>query len=421
MNNEEFYSNITAVLENIENNSGYGAVYHDLNEEKCLKNAKVPAFCALCLDTPTTAPLCRYATRTATMHSISAGEPYFQRCWANLLCVTTALAPKHVCRGGLSIVGLSFEGETLDIEDTLKQRLPHLRKQAMDNFISTISSLREISPMALRGLGTFTLESTFSGGLNSADFFTRQNKKYLQQRQIAEAFADLRQTSEQQPDIAADMYQLVTALSRNDRETCMQFISTYMAKLLLASNWNLPKLKAHLRVLLSIITSQEIIRGTGWTTAVSRELRYMNNLEKAESTEDSCYEAAEMIMEHFNKTTEDGAKQTIVNRTIDWLHVHFHDEITLPTIARSIGSSPSSIVHHLSRLVGKTYKQILTEIRIAEAKKLLATTTLELVDVASRCGFYDQSHFTKAFKKETNMTPGKFRHFLTLPKDEILK
>lgn len=421
MNNGTFESNITAVLANIEEYAGYGAIYHDLNGTKHMRNSKIPAFCELCIDNPTTGPLCHYAACTATMHSISSGEPYFQRCWAGLVCVTTALAPKQTCRGGLSIVGLSFEGETLELEDILKQRLPHMRKPILNNFISRISSLREISPMALRGLGTFALEATFSGGINSAAFFKRQNRKYLQQRQIAEAFADLRLNNEQQPDITADMFQLVTALNRNDRETCMQFISTYMAKLLIVSSWNLTKLKAHLRVLLSIITSQEIIRGAEWTTAVSRELRYMNNLEKAESTEESCYEAAEMVMEYFNKTADDGTKRTIVNRTIDWLHVHYHGNLTLQTIAKGVGASASSIVHHLSRYTGRTYKQILTEIRIAEAKKLLATTSIELTEVAVQCGFYDQSHFTKAFKKASNMTPGQFRHFLTLPKDEILK
>ena len=421
MDDDAFQTNLQTVLAGIKKHTGYGAVYHDLSDRKCLKRLKLPGFCALCLDNSTTAPLCRYSTCTATMHSISSGEPYFQRCWAGLLCMTIALAPKQICRGGLSIGGLYFEGEGLDLGDILKQRLSHMRKSVLDGFISKLPSLREISPMALRGLGTFALEATFSGGINSAAFFKRQNQKYVQQRQIAEAFADLRQSREPTLNITGDMYQLISSLDRNDVGACMQFVSTYMAKLLLASNWNLLKLKAHLRVLLSIITSREIIRGVEWTAAVSRELRYMTNLEKAGTTEDSCYEVAEMIMEYFNKTQTGRPKGTIVNRTIDWLQLHYHENLDLPTVSKGVGASVSSIVHHLNRNHGKTYKQVLGEIRIAEAKKILATTLLEISEVAVRCGFYDQSHFTKAFRRAANMTPGRFRHFLTLPKDEILK
>ncbi|MDD4872800.1 MAG: helix-turn-helix domain-containing protein [Kiritimatiellae bacterium] len=422
MKQDEFHAEVQAILRNIEKFAGKGAFYHDLYDNICLKNGRVCAFCTMCLDQLATASLCRSTTCSATMHSISSGEPYFQRCWAGLICMTIALAPGKTCRGGLSLGGFYFEGENQDLEDILKQRLSHLPEQILSRFILQLPSLTEISPSELRGLGTFALESTFSCGINSDLFFKRQNQKYLQQRKIAEAFAELRANTSQSNDVTGDIQQLVSVLEHNDREAAMQFISTYMAKILLACNWNLIKLKAHLRVILSIITSQEILRGTEWTTAISRELRYITKLEKAETTENCCYEIAEIAMEYFSKTKDDdNAKETITNRTINWLQLHYHENVNLNTIARGIGASVSSIVHHISRNLGKTYKEILGEIRITEAKKLLATTSLEITEIGIRCGFYDQSHFTKAFKKAANMTPGQFRHFLTLPKDEILK
>jgi len=336
--------------------------------------------------------------------------------------MTIALAPRKTCLGGLSLCGFYFEGEGQDLEPILKQRLSHLRKSTLNGYITRLKSLREISPGVLRGLGAFALEATFSSGMNSDSFFEKQNLKYTQQRRIAEAFADLRTQREQSPDITTNLNQLSILLDRNDREAVMQFISTYLARILLACNWNLVKLKAHLRVLLSVITSQEILRGTEWATAISRELRYLTKLEKAENTEDCCYEAAEMVMEYFTTAEWNrNAKGAVVDRVINWLQLHFHENINLETIAHETGASVSSIVHQLNKTLGKTYKAILGEIRISEAKKLLATTSLELSEIAGRCGFCDQSHFTKCFRKATNMTPGQFRHFLTLPKEEILK
>jgi len=422
MNNEEFQDKVKNVLRNIEEFTSQGAVYHDLDNPRSRQNSRVSDFCALCLDQPATASLCHYTTCTAAMHSISFGEPCFQRCWAGLLCMTIALAPGKTCRGGLSLGGFYFEGESLDLKDTLIQRLSHIRKPLLDNLISRLPSLREIPPNDLRGLGTFALECTFSNGINSSVFFKRQNQKYIQQRQIADAFADLRLDTTKPPDITGDMYELVSLLNRSDREATIQFISNYMAKLLLICNWNLIKLKAHLRVLLSVMTSQEILKGADWTSEISRELRNVTKLEKAGTTEDCCYEVAEIVMEYFSKADSSGSTRgTITDRTINWLQTHFHEDINLTDVSRGVGASVSSVVHHLNRNLGKTYKKILAEVRAAEAKKLLATTSLELTEIAMRCGFYDQSHFTKAFKNATNMTPGQFRHFLTLPKDEILK
>ncbi|OGV59448.1 MAG: hypothetical protein A2283_09300 [Lentisphaerae bacterium RIFOXYA12_FULL_48_11] len=420
--NDNFRQDVQAILKNIESYSGQGAVYHALNDQKFQANSKVCDFCSYCLDQPTTASLCRYTTCTATMHSVSSGEPHYQRCWAGLICVTIALAPRNVCQGGLSLGGFYFEGEGQDLEGILKQRLSYLRKSVLDNYVSRLQSLHETSPSVLRGIVNFSIEATFSSGINSHSFFSRQNQKYIQQRQIAEAFADLRIQREPPPDITGNLHQLAVLLDQNDKEVVMNFISTYMARILLACNWNLVKLKAHLRVLLSVITSQDILRGTEWAAAISRELRYMTRLEKAGTTEDCCYEAAEMVMEYFSKSNKAGSGTgNVIDRAINWLHLHYHEKIDLETISRGIGASVSSIVHQINHKLGKTYKQILDEIRIAEAKKLLATTSLEITDIAIRCGFYDQSHFTKAFKKAANMTPGQFRHFLTLPKDEILK
>jgi transcriptional regulator GlxA family with amidase domain len=69
--------------------------------------------------------------------------------------------------------------------------------------------------------------------------------------------------------------------------------------------------------------------------------------------------------------------------------------------------------------MGKSSKEILKEIRVSQAKKLLATTGMEISEIAQLCGFSDQSHFTKQFKYAINLTPGEFRRLLHFGKEEI--
>ena len=414
---------VRALLDEIGSVTGLGAVYHDLHERRLLFNRKTCAFCRQCLEHPATASLCRYDGCHAAMHAFSSGEPFYSQCWAGLLFVTVAVAPRNASRGGIALGGFFAAGQEKDLQGTLAERLQMLPRRDVKEILAAVNSLRLITPSALRGLGSYAMEATFSSGLNQASFFARQNAKYRQQREIAEAAAELRRDPGAAPDILADTYQLVSHLNQKDRPAALRFISTYLAKLLMASNWDLTKLKAHLRVLLAVMTSQDVLRGMAWDTAVNRELRYMLRLEQAEDTESSCYEVAEVVMQHLAapEAPAEEPRATLAERTMTWLQRHYVEKVRLPAAARAIGVSPSTLVHSLRHQTGKTFHQLLQETRIAEARRLLATTQLDVTDVADRCGFSDQSHFTKALKLAINLTPGQFRRLLILTPEKVLE
>ena len=48
-------------------------------------------------------------------------------------------------------------------------------------------------------------------------------------------------------------------------------------------------------------------------------------------------------------------------------------------------------------------------LRLLMARRRLRTTTDAVGRIAAGCGFYDQAHFTRAFKKHTGETPLEFR------------
>jgi len=50
--------------------------------------------------------------------------------------------------------------------------------------------------------------------------------------------------------------------------------------------------------------------------------------------------------------------------------------------------------------------------RIREAQRLLADDDTPLARIALQAGFYDQSHFTRTFKRLTRMTPSEYRRVL---------
>jgi|GEM_PF-1027676 AraC-like DNA-binding protein len=409
------------LLDEIGQLTGQGALYHGLYEPQLLLNNKVCPFCRHALSHPVAASLCRIACCNSTVHATASGEPHFYRCWANLLFITIPIAPHNKCCGGVELGGFCIAGEENDIRDAVTQIAGTWPNTDPKAFLKLIPTLHQITPSALRGLGTLAMETSCSSGVNSSEFFRRQNEKYLQQRRIAEALADIRQQETTPPDILGDTYQLLSCLDQNDKPGAMAFVSKYLAKLLMASNWNQTKLKAHVRVLLAVMTSQNILSGTPWTVATSREMRQMLRLEHATSTEESCYEVAEWIKEYFegkDPSAQDG--RPLSERVTNWQQSHYQESVTLANASRAIGVSTSTLVHRLRREAGKTFKQLLTEIRLSEAKKFLATTSLDISEIGDTCGFFDQSHFTREFKRAINLTPGEFRKLLRVPDEALL-
>jgi AraC-like DNA-binding protein len=76
--------------------------------------------------------------------------------------------------------------------------------------------------------------------------------------------------------------------------------------------------------------------------------------------------------------------------------------------ARSGLTSPR-LARLTKRLFSLTPSQLLAKTRITVASRLLRDTTLTVSEIAQRCGYADQSAFTRAFQTLTSATPSEFR------------
>ena len=89
--------------------------------------------------------------------------------------------------------------------------------------------------------------------------------------------------------------------------------------------------------------------------------------------------------------------------------------IRLDQIAKACNLS----VRHFSRAFrqssGLPPHQWLLNQRIERAKELLRDPKLSLLDIAIACGFGDQSHFSRAFSKMTDLSPGIWRRMRSTP------
>jgi AraC family transcriptional regulator len=88
---------------------------------------------------------------------------------------------------------------------------------------------------------------------------------------------------------------------------------------------------------------------------------------------------------------------------------HLDEAVPLAELARACKLSPSHFARAFRQTTGQPPHRWLMEQRIEKAKQLLVDTPLSLAQIAQRCGFADQSHFTRVFAQLVQSSPGQWR------------
>jgi AraC family transcriptional regulator len=96
-------------------------------------------------------------------------------------------------------------------------------------------------------------------------------------------------------------------------------------------------------------------------------------------------------------------------RVFEIIEEHLHRNLGLEEIAAQVGYSRGHFLKMFRLATGTSPHQYLTHRRIERAKALLMDRELPLTEVASRCGFSSQSHFSTEFRRRVGVSPARFR------------
>jgi AraC-like DNA-binding protein len=81
---------------------------------------------------------------------------------------------------------------------------------------------------------------------------------------------------------------------------------------------------------------------------------------------------------------------------------------SLAVLARALQTSPRSLQRQMAS-AQISYSVLLAEVRASRAGELLSTTDVSPAEIGYVCGYADQAHFTREFKRQTALTPASFR------------
>lgn len=129
----------------------------------------------------------------------------------------------------------------------------------------------------------------------------------------------------------------------------------------------------------------------------------------------SCQLAVHLLRRHSQiRFREPGVNDGLTFRQVrlvrDYIHEHLHENISLQDLAGSVALSRFHFARQFRNALGITPHEFVLRQRVSQAQTLLRRTRLPLREIATACGFADQSHMTRVFRTRLSITPGRFRN-----------
>ncbi len=204
---------------------------------------------------------------------------------------------------------------------------------------------------------------------------------------------------------------LLGAIRLGDRREARRIINYLLVHIYSAGEERNELLKGLLLELVVMMSRVAVEAGASQTELLG--LRFSNLTELAEIDDDEALAAwlrntLERIITAIER--QQGFELPLmVAATLAYIRNHLERELSREEVARHVGISPGRLTQLLKERTGRSFVELLRETRVQAACEMLVEGTRPLSDIASACGFCDQSYFTHVFRDMRGMTPRQYR------------
>ncbi|MEK3909962.1 response regulator [Paenibacillus sp. FSL H7-0331] len=161
-----------------------------------------------------------------------------------------------------------------------------------------------------------------------------------------------------------------------------------------------------------IACSELLLELEASVTAIQEsEQRLMNKLAGFETVS----ELMSALLEHVRLTYDaiadkrEHKTRNVVTLIKGYIEEHYAKDLTIAEIAATVYLTTTYICLLFKQETGMTINDYVIEVRLREAKRMLADPQHKTYDICYAVGYKDPSYFSKLFKKHTGLTPSEFR------------
>ncbi len=316
---------------------------------------------------------------------------YIYYCPLGLVFTAAAVSDETGCFAGGIVIGPVIMGEpsdTLDAvsDDSLKQRTRLLPVFSTENVTHLSESL--------------AIVTAYCAGLphSKAGAFIYEQDKLL--KIVASLHVDHTYP-------LAYEKRLRKHIIEHDRNGALDLLNELLGHLYFSYEYNLDAVKTRTLELVVVLSRASIDAGADANEIFLLSEGYIKALEQFRDVEELSVWLTGILYRFtdcvFNfKSVK---RLDLVQKIKAYVRANCEHKLTLDDIGRHVFLSRSYLSSMFKEQTGQSLVGFINEARVEKCKQLLTGSDLCLTEVAGRCGFDDQSYFTKVFKKYTGVSP----------------
>lgn len=252
---------------------------------------------------------------------------------------------------------------------------------------------------------------------NSAHLDMRRHFSKLE-REKAEAIHALKESGY---DTIREAYlreepELLAAVKRGDRQAARGILNRLLVGIYHAGGNRMELLKSLALELIVMIYRAAVEAGARPVELLGINYSEVAKLEPIKDEVELCHWLTNILERLMDGISEnrDHPNMVLLQKAMNFMEENLHQDLSRDEVAKIACVSPCHFSHLLRKKIGRSFRDLLMDYRINRASELLRRGNMNITAIAHTCGFHDPSHFGKAFRQRTGLTPLEYRQKKTL-------
>ncbi|MFC4101335.1 response regulator transcription factor [Paenibacillus xanthanilyticus] len=111
----------------------------------------------------------------------------------------------------------------------------------------------------------------------------------------------------------------------------------------------------------------------------------------------------------LTEKTQQDKNGLIIMRCQHYLQQHYMEDLSLESVAAKFHFNASYFSYLFKLRTGMNFSEYVLDLRIRQAKRMLAQTDAKVAEISERSGFRTPAYFNKMFKREIGLSPKTYR------------
>lgn len=127
------------------------------------------------------------------------------------------------------------------------------------------------------------------------------------------------------------------------------------------------------------------------------------------SYQKDCMDWLRQYSDRLTGQMDDCINRQKIQAALDYIRENYEKDLSMAVVSNYISMNYTLFSCVFKKQTGKKFVDYVKELRIEEARRLLETTELKVIEISKRVGYDNEKHFMKLFRKECGISPTEYR------------